>query len=373
MRNAPRQTLVPIVLLAAALAWTPAGCRRTPPPEPASAVPEDAAGPPNTVRLTPAAVRAGGIVVEPARLTETARCLTGVGELQFNSRRLVHLTSRTSGRLEKVSAFRGDRVRAGQALAEIHSRDYLARQAEVLQASEREARLRGTPDGPSARSFLDAARANLLPFGESEAAVEALISTREVRPVLVVRAPFAGRIIEQTAVAGDPVEPGTELFQLADLGRLWAAVRIYEKDLGQVKAGVEAILRTEAFPGEEFRGRLALLGAVVNSATRTVEARVEVENPAEKLKPGMYVEAAIACGGTRRALVIPENALQELSSRPVVFLQTAPGVYELRLVEPGERTGGQVEVRNGLAEGDQVVTSGSFILKSELLKGSLGE
>jgi RND family efflux transporter MFP subunit len=272
-----------------------------------------------------------------------------------------------------VSVFRGDRVRKGQALAEIYSRDYLARQSEVLQASEREARLRGTPDGPAARAFLDAARANLLPFGEAEDAIEALTSTRTIQPFLVVRAPFGGRIIEQAAVAGDSVEPGAELFQLADLSTLWASVRIYEKNLSQVRAGVEAVLRTEAFPGEEFRGRLVLLGAVVDAATRTVEARVEVENPAEKLKPGMYVEAAIACGGTRQALTIPESALQELSSRPVVFVQTAPGVYELRLIEPGERTGGHVEVRRGLAEGDLVVTAGSFILKSELLKGSLGD
>ena len=364
----PLLLVMPLIVAAAGMS-----CRKSPPPEAEGHHPGTEAAAPNSVRLTPEAVRTGGISVEPARLAETTVCITRAGELQFNARRLAHLTARAAGRVETIAAFRGERVAAGQVLAEIYSRDYLAFQADVIQAAERAARLQGTAEGPSARAFLDAARAKLLPLGVAEGEVEALIAAKTLRPHLTVRAPFGGRIIEQTAVAGDGVEPGASLFRLADLSTLWATIRLYEKDLAVVRPGVEAVLRTQAYPGEEFPGRLVLVGAVVDEKTRTVEGRVEVRNPEERLKPGMYVEASIACGGPRRALVIPESALQEFQSQTVVFVETAPGVYELRLVETGERSGGRVEIVRGLAEGDAVVTAGSFLLKSEMLKLTLGE
>jgi len=306
-------------------------------------------------------------------MVEMERRISAVGELEFNGRRLTHLTARALGRIETIAAFRGERVSEGQALAEIYSPDYLALQAEVIQAADRELRLRGTPDAQAAGAFLNAARAKLVPLGIPAAEIDDLISTKSVRPFLAVRAPFGGRIVEQAAVVGDGVEPGTPLFRLADLSTLWASVRIYEKDLASVRPGVEAVFRTQAFPGEEFRGRLVLIGAVMDEKSRTVEGRAEVANPTERLKPGMYVESSIAAGEKRRALVIPESALQDFQSRPVVFVQTGTGAYELRLVETGERSGGRVEILRGLADGEEVVTSGSFLLKSEMLKTTMGD
>jgi RND family efflux transporter MFP subunit len=154
---------------------------------------------------------------------------------------------------------------------------------------------------------------------------------------------------------------------------LWGSIRIYEKDLTGVRPGAEVTLHTQAFPGEEFRGRLVLIGPLVDEKTRTIEGRVEVPNPKERLKPGMYVDVSIASGEIRPALVIPESALQEFQSQSVVFVRTAPGTYELRLVEAGERTGGRAEIVKGLAEGDEVVTAGSFLLKSEFLKKTMGD
>lgn len=350
-----------------------ASCRNSPSAKSEEHPEEGVAAEPNSIRLSEEAVRTGGIAVEPARVVETDRRIAGVGDLEFNGRRLAHLTARASGRIENVAAFRGERVVEGQVLAEIYSQGYLALQAEVIQAAERDVRLRGTPDARAARAFLDAARAKLLPLGLTEAEIDALISTKSIRPFLAVRAPFGGRIIEQAAVVGDGVEPGVSLFRLADLSTLWASVRIYEKDLAAVRPGVEAVFRTHAFPGEEFRGRLVLIGAVMDERTRTVEGRAEVANPTERLKPGMYVEASIVAGEKRRALVIPESALQDFQSRPVVFVQTGPCSYVLRLVETGERSEGRIEIVRGLAEGEEVVTSGSFLLKSEMLKKTMGD
>jgi len=362
-----------ILILSLLLSLAGAACRNSPPAESEEPPAKGAAAEPASIRLSDEAVRTGGLAVEPARVVEADRYIAAVGELDFNGRRLAHLTARASGRIERIAAFRGERVVEGQVLAEIYSQDYLALQAEVIQAAAREVRLRGTPDAPAALAFLAAARAKLLPLGMTEAEINVLISTKSPRPFLAVRAPFNGRVIEQAAVVGDGVEPGASLFRLADLATLWAIVRIYEKDLAAVRPGVEAVLRTMAFPGEEFRGRLVLVGGVMDEKTRTVEARVEVANPAERLKPGMYVEAMIATGEKRRTLVIPESALQDFQSKPVVFVQTGPGAYELRLVETGERTGGRVEIVRGLTEGEEVVTLGSFLLKSEMLKQTMGD
>jgi len=367
----PRTLSILISILFLSLAG--AGCRNSPPGEGEEHTTEASAAEPDSIRLSEEAVRTGGIAVEPARVVEIDRRIAAVGELEFNGRRLAHLTARAAGRIESILAFRGERVVQGQILAEIYSQDYLALQAEVIQAAEREVRLRGTQDEKPARDFLDSARAKLLPLGMTAAEIDALISTKSVRPVLAVRAAFGGRIIGQAAVVGDRVEPGASLFRLADLSTVWAGVRIYEKDLAAVRPGVEAVLRTQAFPGEEFRGRLVLLEPVMDEKTRTVEARVEVTNPAERLKPGMYVEAFIATGEKLRALIIPESALQDFQSRPVVFVKTGPAAYELRLVETGERTEGRIEILRGLADGEEVVTSGSFLLKSEMLKKSMGD
>jgi multidrug efflux pump subunit AcrA (membrane-fusion protein) len=366
------RTLFP-AFLALSFSGLGTGCRNSPPAE--SAVHAEGPSPPSTalLRLSEEAVRTGGIFAEPARIVEMVRRLAAVGELEFNGRRLALLTARTAGRIERLTAFRGERAAEGQVLAEIYSQDYLALQAEVIQASERSARLQATPDGRAAVAFFQAARAKLIPMGISEPDIDDLVTTKSIRPLLPVRAPFSGRIIEQSAVVGDTVDPGSHLFLLADLTTLWAVVRITEKDLAAVRPGVEVSLLSQAFPGEEFRGRLATIAAVMDEKTRTVEARVEVANPEERLKPGMYVEASIAAGEKGKELVIPEAALQDLESKPVVFLQTGPGTYELRLVETGARSGGFVEILRGLAEGDEVVTSGSFLLKSEMLKTTMGE
>jgi Cu(I)/Ag(I) efflux system membrane fusion protein len=172
-------------------------------------------------------------------------------------------------------------------------------------------------------------------------------------------------------VAGDAVELGTSLFRLADPSTLWAGLHLQEKDLGTVKPGDEVLLRTQAYPGEEFRGRLALIGDVVDEATRTVEGRVEMANPGGRLKPGMYVEAVIRPGGERRALAVPEESVQDDDGQTIVFVKTGERTFTRREVEAGEPVAGYVEILTGVADGETVVTSGSFLLKSEIRKGTM--
>jgi RND family efflux transporter MFP subunit len=329
---------------------------------------------PGSVTLSAQAIASADLRTATAATRLVARRITAPGELEWNARRIVHLTARTAGRLERVLVVRGDRVREGQLLAEIYSPDFLALQAEFVQAAARLRRHAGdAAEAAAARAFLAGARDRLSLLGVPSPEIDALEASAAPRPLLAVRAPLAGTVLECGIVAGDAVGLGTSLFRVADPSTLWACIHIMEKDLAAAKAGSEVVLRTRAYPSEEFRGRLVLIGDVVDPETQSVEGRVEIANIGEKLKAGMFVQASTAAGGERRALVVPEESVQDDEGRPIVFVKTGEKTFVRRAVETGERLDGAVEILAGLAEGETVVTSGSFLLKSELRKGALGE
>lgn len=368
-----RTKITTILALAAAIAVFPA-CRRSLPPERAGHdAQESGRAPAGTVILSAAAVADGGISAARVETAVLAGRISIPGELEFNARRLAEVSARVEGRIEKAAAVAGDRVVPGQILAEIYSREFLATQAEVLQAAARAARLRDGPEGPAAEAFLRAARRKLLPLGWGDEEIDALLEAGDPAPFLSVRAPSAGTVIEAPALAGAHVEPGDPLFKLADPASLWARVHVFEKDLAAVRPGSSAVLRTQAFPGREFPGRLVLLGPVMDEKTRTVEGRIEVGNADGCLRAGMYVEAALASGRERTAVVVPASALQEFQSLPVVFVREGETTFRLRPVEIGDREGGLVEIVGGVSAGEWVVTTGGFLLKSELLKSSLAD
>jgi len=327
---------------------------------------------PASVTLSAQAVVAADLKTATAATRLVARLITAAGELEWNARRVVHFTARTPGRLERVLVVRGDRVREGDLLAEIYSPDYLTLQAEYIQAAARARRQAGNAaeEGP-AQAFLAGARERLVLLGVTAAEIDDLGARAVPKPLLAVRAPLSGTVLESGVVVGDAVGLGTSLFRLADPSTLWACLHIREKDLAALKAGTDVVLKTQAYPGEEFRGRLALIGDVIEPATRTIEGRVEVGNAAGKLKAGMYVEAAAAAAGERRALVVPEESVQDDLGESIVFVKTGERTFVRREVVTGERFGGAVEILKGLEAGETVVTSGSFLLKSEIRKGGL--
>ena len=324
------------------------------------------------ITLTQDAWAAADIRTAKAATFVFNRRIMAPGGLEFNARRLAHLTARRPGRVERVLAVSGDRVQAGQVLAEVYSPDYMSLQAEYLQAAERVQRLGANPaESPAAKAILDSARQRLFLVGATGAEVDSLAAARVPRPLLAVRAPFAGTVIEASVLAGDHVELGANLFRLADPSVLWASLHIREEDMASLQAGAGAELRTQAYPGEIFRGRLLLIGDVLDEKTRTVNGRVEVANPAGRLKAGMFVEAALEGSAVRTALAVPESAVQDDDGRPIVFVLTGERRFARREIETGERLGELVEVLHGLAAGETVATSGSFLLKSEMRKGSM--
>ncbi|RPJ43352.1 MAG: efflux RND transporter periplasmic adaptor subunit, partial [Candidatus Latescibacterota bacterium] len=189
---------------------------------------------------------------------------------------------------------------------------------------------------------------------------------------LEVRAPFAGEIIERSAVSGERVEAGAPLFLLADRASIWAMLAIPETELASVRIGQAVEIEVDAFPGRTFEGELTWIAARVDERTRMVAARAELPNPDGLLRDRMFARGRIVTRGGARALLLPSGAVQKVNGRSLVFVELEPDLFEARAVYLGPEAGGRREVLLGLAANEPVVVERSFALKSQLLASRLG-
>ena len=356
-----------------------------------------------TVSLPEAAQQQAGISTETAkRLTRVDR-VEAPGVLALDEKRTARLGSLVEGMVVRTMAEVGDRVRPGQVLAEMHSHvvhdawadyrkavaDRRRRETELAfarQAEERAARLLAEKaisrqEAQSAEvgridaeSQLDMARTEVR---RAEEALEHLGVTNAEDPsgesgeYIPVRSPLHGVVLEKEITQGTAVTVGSPLFVVADLTELWAVAEIDETELPLVKPDRDVELRVAAYPGETFAGRITFVADTVNPKTRRVTVRSQVPNPDGRLKPEMYAALTLSAGEPRDLLAVPSRAVQEVRGRPIVFVRTTEGSFERRDVALGPEDEGWVEVRSGLKEGEAVATTGSFLLKSELLKGTM--
>ncbi len=326
------------------------------------------------VTLSADAARTAGIKTEAARIRSLFPAVKASGTVALNQKRYVKITPRAPGRVEKVLVFEGDRVRAGQDLFCLWSPDIMAAQAEYLQILGR------VPPGTNAASsddeklqasLLGSAESRLRLMGFEPSDLAALRSSRQALPVLAIRAPIAGTVVEADAVVGSAAEAGTCLGAIADLTNLWVQVFVFEADLASVAVGAKAELTVAAYPGDVFGGTLTQVGSLMDETTRTVKGRVEAANPAGRLKPGMFAEVRIISKDPLTMLTVPERAVRTIAGKTVVFVAGPDGTFVRRDIKKGREIEGYVEILEGLKEGENVVTDGSFDVKAEMLKGTL--
>lgn len=320
----------------------------------------------------------------PGGLAEGVECLA---ELAFDQNRLAQIVAPVGGIVQEVTADLGSRVAQGQVVAKIWSAaiaEAVARAVLTHQTLERERRLRAErvtseQDLQRAEAEHRAACQHARTLGFSEADIDAF-GTRPNEPVyLEVRAPFAGEIIERTAVRGVLIEAGRSLFTLADRSTMWAMLSIPEAALGKVHEGQTVELQLDSLPDRIFTGRLTWVGAEVDERTRLVRARAEVPNPDGTLRARMFARARIltraaadGSGASKEGFVVPASAVQRVEGQPVVFVKRADDLFEARVVRLGAKVQDQVEVVAGLSAGEAVVVVNSFALKSQLLVSRLG-
>ena len=204
--------------------------------------------------------------------------------------------------------------------------------------------------------------------------VLALIQTPELlgRP-LEMKAPIDGVIVERKATVGELVGKDKEVYVISDPADLWVIAEVKERDIGAVKLGQEARFSVLAYPAESFHGKVVRTGNQVETESRTLEVRIEVNNADGRLKPGMFADVEIVTTTLSDVVVIPDSAIQTDEDKQIVFVARDANHFEKRTVKPGLEQHGRAQVLEGLQPGEKLVTAGSFILKSEMLKGELGE
>jgi multidrug efflux pump subunit AcrA (membrane-fusion protein) len=204
--------------------------------------------------------------------------------------------------------------------------------------------------------------------------VLALVQTPELlgKP-LELKAPIDGVVVDRKSAPGELVGKDKEIYTISDPANLWAIGEIKERDIGAVKVGQDATFTVLAYPGETFGGKIVRTGNQVEAQSRTLEVRIEVDNSGGKLKPGMFADVEIVTTVLQDVIVIPDTAIQTDEDKQIIFVALDGNRFEKRPVKLGMEQHGRAQVLAGLKVGEKVVTEGSFILKSEMLKGELGE
>ena len=216
-----------------------------------------------------------------------------------------------------------------------------------------------------------AARQRLILLGLSEQRVDALRLPSQITSEVALQAPVSGTLTTRSANPGEVIDANKEIAKITNLSSVWVVAQVYEKDLGRMRTGTGASVTTDAYPGQVFRGQVTYIDPNINTETRTAQVRVEVANPGQLFKIGMYVNVNFGALGTAEmtAPVVPASAVQSMSNQKIVFAATdKPNVFVLKTVRLGAETGGGYVVLEGITVGEKVVTDGSFLLRAELMK-----
>jgi len=281
-----------------------------------------------------------------------------VGTVAWNERAVVQLQARTAGFVERLYARAPlDPVTRGAPLVELLVPEWTGAQEEFLLLRQN--------DTPGARTLAAAARQRLLLLGMSDSEIEAVEREGKARLRFTRYAPISGVIAELGVREGMTVMPGQTLFRIVDLATVWVNAEIPEAQAGMLVPGSRVEARVPAYPDQAFSGRVGAILPEVNMATRTVRARIELNNAGGRLKPGMFATLIFASGNGDPAVLVPSEALIRTGTRNVVILALQAGGFRAVDVEVGQESGGKAEIRKGLKPGDRVVLSGQFLIDSE--------
>lgn len=353
---------------------------------PVADVAADKAPPDGTkVRLKKAeTARLAGIETALAERRPGGARLEALASITYDATRWAQVNARTAGVVRSVKADVGAVVKVGATLAVIDSAGVGADRSRLQAASSRVAIAETNfkreqalqQQGLSAETSLLAAQQELAAARAEQVAASAALGV--VGPSAggsgyVVTAPIAGVVTQRNLTIGHMVSPDDEvLFEIVDTSTMRAEIEVPETELRRVRVGQEVEVTAEALPGLDFKGVIDYLAPEVSRQTRTVKARATLANPGGLLRANMFGRARIALAGTEESVLVPAMAVQHVDDVALIFVALAAGEYEARRVQLGGREADRLEVLRGVAAGEAVVTTGSFLLKTETLKSSIG-
>jgi RND family efflux transporter MFP subunit len=345
--------------------------------------------------LTPEQLLRAGLKIETVGekpSSDAVRQMT-TGVVQANTYKETRVVSLVSGIVRSVKPELGQTVRRGDTVAVVSSNEladaqsrYLTAMAaldehhrhhtrtmklvEIGAASREELEMANTKL-KDAESEVATLRQKLMLLGLSSQRIASLHSSSQISSEVNVPAPSSGTLTSRSVNPGEVIEANKELMRVTDLSSVWVVGQVYEKDLATIRVGSGANITSDAYPGRVFRGRISYVDPKIDPASRTAQVRVELANPGQVFKIGMYVNVAFAALGAaeRNMPVLPKDAVQTIGSQQYVFVATGkPNEFALRPVRVGSETNGFYPVLEGVNVGEQIVTRGGFMLRAEWLK-----
>ena len=325
------------------------------------------------VTLADDAARRIGVTYTTASTDSLAREIRTVGQVTFDETRVRAISPKIEGWVERLHVdFTGQPVRVGDPLLSIYSPMLVTAQEELLLAKRLAADVAsGTPDAVrGADELLRSARRRLAYWDIPASEIDRIERTGEVQRTLTLRATAAGVVVEKAVLAGQRIMAGEALYRVADLSVVWVEGEVFEQDLAAVRVGLPAVAEFEAYPGEQWSGRIAYLYPTLDPETRTARVRVELANPGLRIKPGMYATLRFDGAARGGVLTVPRSAVLSTGERSLIFVRRKDGRLEPREVRVGSTAGDRVEVLSGLAAGETVVASATFLVDAESNLGS---
>ena len=320
------------------------------------------------------------VTVEPVKLPRVLR-LTGA--VAYNAFNTVPVITQVGGPVSRILVVPGERVKKGQSLLEVSSPDYSLLYAAYLKArdtlrvtdknyaraqdlyahhaiAERDL-LQAESDRIQAQADLNAALLGLKILGiPNPDDLEKAPSSAEI-PLL---APIGGEIVERDVAPGQLLQAGaTQAFIISDMSSVWVLANVYQSDMAAVHVGDQVTVQTDSYP-DKFQGKISFMSPALDPTTRTLQARIIVENPGEKLKNNMYVTATVNAGVEQNAIAVPDaSVLRDDENQPFVYVATGSNQFGRRSVEIGQSEAGKTQILKGLSPGDKVVGDGSLFLQ----------
>ena len=320
------------------------------------------------VMLSAADARRIGVTFAVASFGGISREIRVVGQITFDETRVKAVSPKIDGWVEQLYVnFTGQEVAAGTPLLAIYSPMLVTAQEELLLAKQLQSDVSlGADDARAQAARLAASARSKLAFWDFSAADIARIEKAgHASRTLLVRSPVSGFVVEKNVLQGERVMAGTAIYKIADLSSVWMDGEVYEQDLPLIRLGQRAEAELQAIPGATFVGSVAYIYPTLNPDTRTVRVRVQLSNQNHRLKPGMFATLRLFATAGQSVLNVPRSAVLSTGERHLVFVKRADGMLEPRPVEIGGASSDRIEILRGLAGGDTVVTSATFLVDAE--------
>jgi len=312
---------------------------------------------PASIRMSPTAMQLANIQSAKIGYTAPVKNIRLTGKVETDERLVLSQSSHISGRIEKLMVnFTGEYVNRGQTIAHIYSPELVTAQEELFEAREMQ---------ETQPRIFEAAKNQLKNWKLSNNQVEEILSSGEIRESFPVTADVSGYVTKKLVNRGDYISRGKAIYEISDLSKIWVMFDVYESDMQWINKGDTIDFTVKSFPGEAFSGVVSFIDPVVDANSRVAKARVEVNNPDQKLKPEMFVSGTVEAQltDTPEALIVPKTAVMWTGERSVVYVKNATESetrFRMRTVTLGPSLGDSYVVKHGLDEGEEIAVHGTF-------------